>query len=184
MQCGLCQQDAGNGATHQVAGLKVCAGCFDAPYLPDRLHGRGFHLGYMYKTPFGAVEPGSEDQSDNSLHTLSALAEAPKDSGMHTKLEGEGLRAKFMKIFEHELQVGNKAFDDKVWIHTNTLDITRGFLSLSGVQTAVAEIIDMGGEIDIDGAKVYCKTSNKGPIEVRMFLLFTAALLHYLSEFT
>ncbi len=45
-------------------------------------------------------------------------------------------------------------------------------------------MISMNGEIDIDDAKVYVKVEQNKPIDVRQFVLQTAILLHYLSEFS
>ncbi|MCP4606414.1 MAG: hypothetical protein GY847_38885 [Proteobacteria bacterium] len=183
MICSLCKQDAGSGATHPVAGLSVCEACYTNSYLPTRLTGRGLHIGFWYRDEKGSVLSGMEDLEDGGHHTLTALAETQYPSEIHAKLQYEGFSAKMHKIFQHELQIGNQAFDDLVWIRTNTEPETKAFLSLTGVQTAIMELIDMKSEIDIDGAKIYLKADSKGNIEVRMFLLYSAALIHYLSEF-
>ncbi len=182
MQCELCNQEAGDGAQQNVAGLKVCSGCYNDTYLPTRLSARGFHLGFWYRDKNGAVLAGTDDYGGGK-HTLTALAEAQNVSEIHTKLSYEGISAKMQKIFKHEIQIGDKAFDDLVYIQTATQKATGDFLSISGVQAAVSELIEMKAEIDIDGNKIYLKAENDGDIEVRMFLLYAAVLLHYLDEF-
>ena len=96
----------------------------------------------------------------------------------------EGMKAKMVKIFEKEIQVGDQEFDDAVWIHTDTPDTAGAFLRLSGVQAAILSMIQMNGEIDIDNTKVYIKVDQNQPIDTRQFLLQTAILLHYLVEFS
>ncbi len=183
MNCSLCKQDTGSGATHPIAGLSVCEACYNDSYLPTRLTSRGLHIGFWYRDNKGSVLTGMENLEAGGHHTLTALAEAPHPSEIHAKLQYEGFSAKMHKIMQHELQIGDKAFDDLVWIRTNTEPETKAFLSLSGVQAAITELIDMKSEIDIDGAKVYLKAENKGNIQVRMFILYSAVLVHYLSEF-
>ncbi|MCP4603538.1 MAG: hypothetical protein GY847_23970 [Proteobacteria bacterium] len=183
MKCSLCKQDTGSGATHPVAGLSVCGACYTDSYLSTRLTNRGLHIGFWYRDDKGSVLTGMEDLEGGGHHTLTVLAEAPYSSDIHAKLQYEGFNAKMNKIFQHELQIGNQAFDDLVWIRTNTEPETKAFLSLSGVQQTIMELIDMESEIDIDGAKIYLKAESNGNIEVRMFILYCAILLHYLCEF-
>lgn len=183
MKCSLCNQDIGGGATHDVAGLAVCDGCHTSGYLPARLTERGIHLGFWYRNDEGMVRPSMESVTDAGHHTVTALAEVPHPSGIHAKLQYEGFGAKINKLLNEEIQIGNKTFDDMVWIRTSTKEETRAFLSLSGVQAAIMELIDMKSMIDIDDAKIYLKAETKGSIPVRMLLLYTAALAHYLAEF-
>ncbi len=176
----------GSGATRDVAGLTVCAACCTEPdkNLSTRLTGRGLHIGFWYRDKTGAIVTGTEDLTAEGQHTLTALAESPHSSGIHAKLQFEGFSAKMHKIFQKEIQIGSKEFDDLVWIRTNTEAETRAFLSLSGVQSAISELIEMKAEIDIDDAKIYLKAESKGAIEVGQFLLHSAALAHYLAEFS
>jgi hypothetical protein len=181
MKCSLCNQEVGSGGTYDIAGLSVCEGCHSASYLPTRLTDRGIHLGFWYRNEMGVVRPSMESLTDAGQHTITALAETPHASGIHAKLQHEGFSAKLNKLFEQE--IGNEAFDNMVWIRTSTKDETRAFLSLSGVQAAIMELIDMKAAIDIDGAKIYLKAETKGSIPVQQLLLYSAALAHYLSEF-
>ncbi len=184
MQCALCHQDEIKEDVQNISGLNVCQSCVRATYLPGRLTGKGLSLGYSYRTDAGVIEVGDEELLDNALRKISALAEAPHPSGIEAKLLKEGLKAKFTKIVEKEIQVGNKAFDDAVWIRTSTNKETAAFLAQNGVQSAVMELIEMNGEISINQHKIYVEATNKGPIEVQMFVLHTAALLHYLTAFS
>ena len=183
MQCALCHQSVDKAEMKAIASLNVCDACVRATYLPGRLTKKGLHLGYSYRTDAGVIEIGDEELLDNTLRKISALAEAPHPSGIDATLQREGIGAKLKKIVEKEIQVGNKAFDDAVWIRTSTNEETAAFLALSGVQAAVLELIDMNGVISIKQDKIHVEATNKGPIEVQMFVLHTAALLHYLATF-
>lgn len=167
----------------QIAGLAVCEGCIGAPYLPTRLKASGIHLGYSYRADESVVEIGQENPYDRRQHVLTVLAEAPNPSGMHIRLQYEGFSAKMAKLLNEEIQIGNSEFDDLVWIRTSTPEETKGFLSLSGVQAAIMELIRAEASIDIDLAKVYVKAEKRGPLDGRQIALFTAALAHHLAKF-
>jgi hypothetical protein len=184
MQCGLCQQEVDKEHGEVISRLYVCQDCIGASYLPSRITSSGVHLSYAYRTEHGLVDPDKDDLFGHRNHKLSALAEAPYPSEIHANLQYEGLKAKMVKIFEKEIQVGDKEFDDAVWIHTNTPDTAGAFFRLSGVQSAILSMITANGEIDIDDAKVYVKVEQSTPIDVKQFVLQTAILLHYLVEFS
>jgi hypothetical protein len=184
MQCGLCHQEVDKEHAEVISRLYVCQDCIGSDYLPSRIISDGVHLSYAYRTENGLVDPDKEDLSGHRSHKLSALAEAPHPSEIHANLQYEGLKAKMVKIFEKEIQVGDREFDDAVWIHTNTPDTAGAFFRLSGVQSAILSMISANGEIDIDDTKVYVKVEQAQPIDTRQFVLQTAILLHYLVEFS
>ena len=74
MQCALCRQDTGGGATGDVAGLSVCQACCTDSYLPTRLTDRGLHIGFWYRDAEGSVLSGMEELEAGGHHTLTALA--------------------------------------------------------------------------------------------------------------
>ncbi len=176
-------QDDGGKGTSTIAKLAVCHGCSGTTELVVRLKARGFHLPYSYRTDAGIISPDEIDLDIYRNHTLTALGEGPYPSEIHAKLQSEDFGAKVIKIFNKEIQIGDKAFDDAVWIRTNTELTTRAFLSLSGVQSAIMMLIEMRAEIDIDDEKIYVRANSKQPIDVKPVVLNTAILLHYLTEF-
>jgi hypothetical protein len=184
MKCGLCNEEVEKNEVQVISGLGICEICIRATYLPGRLTAKGLHLGYSYRTDSGEINIGDEEEIDGSLRKISALAEAPNPTGIQTKLMHEGLGAKLKKLVEKEIQVGDKEFDNAVWIRTSTKPTTTAFLALSGVQSAVLELIKMNSEIDINEEKIYIVATNKGPIDVQTWVLHVAALLHYLAEFS
>ena len=184
MQCDLCKQEMGGGAPRSIAGVAVCAACNAETYLPGRLMGRGLHQGIVCRAKDGSLVADLKEVELLQEYTISSLAECPHPSGIHARLQYEGFTAKLVKIFEHEIQIGDKQFDDMVWIRTNTKDEARAFLSLSKVQGVIMEIISMKGEIDIDDAKVYVKAEANPQLIPKEFVLHTAVLLHLLAGFS
>jgi len=184
MYCDLCKQENTGKMPREIAGLNICGECNSDGYLSTRLLPRGMHLGVWCREKNGSVVSDIGEIDMNREFTITSLAEAPNGSGMHTRLQFENFGAKLKKIFEHEIQIGDREFDDMVWIRTNTKPETRAFLSLSKVQTVVMELISMSTEIDIDDAQIYTKATSKGKLIPREFLLHTAVLMHLLDEFS
>lgn len=184
MKCGLCHETVEKLDAQLISGIHVCPGCLRATYLPGRLTAQGLHLGYSYRTENGTVEIADEEVLDNSIRKVSALAQSPYTSRIHAKFVYESLLDKLGKVFEKELQMGDKEFDKTVFIKTSTLSETEAFLSRPGVRSSILELIRMNAEISLDDNKIYLEAINKGPIDVQMFVIHAALLLHYLAEFT
>jgi hypothetical protein len=104
--------------------------------------------------------------------------------GRFGQLASQGNRTKLHKLFAHEIQIGDKTFDDLVWIKTNTPETTRAFLSLGSVQRAISELVEMKAEIEIDEARVYVKAVSSGKMIAKDFVLYTIVLGHHLNEFS
>ena len=81
-----------------------------------------------------------------------------------TKVQGsfshENLDTKVVKIFKKELQTGDKAFDDTVYIKTNDKEAMTQFLESKQMRSIVLDIIEDGGKIVIDQNKVVYDVSN------------------------
>jgi hypothetical protein len=142
------------------------------------------HLGYWSRSKDGAVNSHLREIAQDTHYTFTALVEVPHPSDISAKLQYEGFSAKLHKLFEHEIQIGDKTFDDLVWIRTNSPETTRAVLSLSGVQSAVSELIEMKAVIDIEEARVYVKAESSGKMIPKEFVLYTTILAHHLSAFS
>jgi hypothetical protein len=167
-----------------MAGVTVCASCNSDAFGPTSVTGRGMHLGFWSRSKDGTVTSYLKDIAQENDYTLTVLVEVPHPSDIHAKLQFEGFSAKLHKLFEHEIQIGDKAFDDLVWIRTNSKEPTRAFLTLRGVQKAVSELIDMKAVIDIEEARIYVKGESSSAMTPRDFVLYTVVLGHYLSAFS
>jgi hypothetical protein len=167
-----------------MAGVTICATCNSDAFEPTNVINRGMHLGYWSRSKDGTVNSHLKEMGQETHYNITALVEIPHPSDIHTKLQYEGFSAKLHKIFEHEIQIGDKAFDDLVWIRTNTPESTRAFLSLSGVQNAISELIEMKAVIDIDEARVYVTAESSGKMIPKEFVLFTTVLAHHLTAFS
>jgi hypothetical protein len=174
----------GSGQPRDMAGVAVCAWCNSDEFEPTRVTGRGMHVGYWSRSKDGSVSSRLKEIAQDTHYTMTILVEVPHPSDIHAKMQYEGFNAKLHKLFAHEIQIGDKTFDDLVWIKTNTPETTRAFLSLGSVQRAISELIEMKAEIEIDEARVYVKAVSSGKMIAKDFVLYTAVLGHHLNEFS
>ena len=73
-----------------------------------------------------------------------------------------GLGHKLKKIVKRELQTGDKAFDDAVFIATDTHDATAALLAVAEVRAAIAGIVAAGGTIAIDARRMTIDVAGAG----------------------
>ena len=62
-----------------------------------------------------------------------------------------------MKLFKKELQVGDKTFDDVVYVSTDTPTETAAFLANGDIQTTILLAVTDGGSIEIEGQQMTAK---------------------------
>jgi hypothetical protein len=79
------------------------------------------------------------------IYTL-ALPVKPQVQATFSK---EGVAQKVVKIFKKEIQVGDKAFDDMVYVSTDTPDATLAFLKDQDTQSSIFAWVATGGDLII-----------------------------------
>ncbi len=75
-------------------------------------------------------------------------------SPLRVTLEPEGLSKRFVKLFKAEHQTGDADFDAKVYITTDTLELTAAWLDIAALRSAVLPLVESGGRVVVDGAAV------------------------------
>jgi len=78
----------------------------------------------------------------------------PAAPAVQATFGAEGLLTKLKKIFSSELQVGDAAFDDAVYVQTTTPDATRAWLASADVRAALIAIARGGDRFEIAGNTV------------------------------
>jgi hypothetical protein len=81
-------------------------------------------------------------------------------SELKVVFQKEGVLKKIVKIFSSELQTGDQAFDQLVYINTNDKEKTGTFLQDEGNREIIAKIIGRGGNLSIDGDTVVSEIPN------------------------
>jgi len=127
------------------------------------------------RTPEVAPAPTREAPGDGLAPTIARATTAagaaplttwtvtlPRSAAVVASLTREGLGHKLKKIVKKELQTGDKAFDDAVFIATDTPEATAAFLATPEVRAAVAAIIGAGGAIAIDARRITIEVAGPG----------------------
>lgn len=86
----------------------------------------------------------------------------PKPWRIKASFSREGAGQKVAKLFTRELQTGDLAFDQDVYIKTDTRTHTAELLGLAGVRQAIARIVRAGGEILLESPSVQVELPGEG----------------------
>ncbi len=101
----------------------------------------------------------------------------PTPSKVQGSFSREGIVNKIVKLFKKEIQVGDKAFDDLVYISTDTPEATTAFLNAPGIQNTLMVAASAGGSFEIEGTRVVAKYPYSGTNEDEDVFNFVRALL-------
>ncbi len=120
------------------------------------------------------VEIMGQKTTTEFLITTMTLPAAPK---VQASFSREGLVNKVVKLFKKEIQVGDKTFDDLVYISTDTPAETAAFLQSPQIQNTIMLAATSGGSFVIEGQRVVAKYPYSGTNEDADVLNFVRALL-------
>jgi hypothetical protein len=81
----------------------------------------------------------------------------PSAPAVQASFSHEALGAKIVKLFKKEIQVGDKTFDDAVYVSTDTPNETAAFLKSERMQNTILMCAGSGGFLEIEGRKVRAK---------------------------
>lgn len=94
---------------------------------------------------------GMELSGSSSTKLVLAL---PNATPLKLSLSKEGFGRKLTKLFKKEMQTGDQAFDDAIYIATDTPDQAKHFLSSDTVRAAVQFCVTAAGPVEIDSNTV------------------------------
>lgn len=78
----------------------------------------------------------------------------PRATAVAATFSQEGIGKKLVKIFKKEMQTGDQAFDDAIYISTDTPEPTKALLSSDSVREVISVNVGTGGPIEIHGTTV------------------------------
>ncbi len=91
---------------------------------------------------------GVQVSSNESTEFRIGLPRVPAVQAVFSK---EGLGKKLVKLFKQELQTGDQAFDQAVYISTDTLEATQAMLGDASLRALIAELVAIGGPVSVEG---------------------------------
>ncbi len=105
------------------------------------------------------------DTTKDFVTTTFALTTPPKIQASFTR---EGLGQKLVKLFKKEIQVGEAAFDDVVYVSTDTPEETAAFLKSPDIRATILTAVREGGSVLIDErhiiARIPADAQNEGAL--------------------
>jgi hypothetical protein len=101
----------------------------------------------------------------------------PEQPAVQASFSREGFTKKLIKLFKKELQVGDRGFDDVVYVSTDTPEQTAALLGSQDVQAIVLQAVGGGGAIEIDGREVVLKMPEGHEIDDLTVFRFVQKLL-------
>jgi len=116
---------------------------------------------------------GVTTETEFALFTC-MLPSAPK---VQASFSREGLGNKIVKLFKKELQVGDKTFDDAVYVSTDTPKETAALLESEKIQNTILMCVTSGGYIEIEGPQVKAQIPATNTNEDPSLFAFVQALM-------
>jgi hypothetical protein len=103
-----------------------------------------------------------------------ALPSPPK---IHASFSPEGVLDKVVKIFKKEIQVGDKTFDDAVYVSTDTPAETAAFLQSQSIQNTILMCVMGGGSIEVTQNQVIARIPSSTTDEDPSLVSFVQTVL-------
>ncbi len=153
MHCQLCGADGPD--LTRISGVDICGTC-------RTVDGRQLLLDHGIVCDWNVM-----------LGWLSAsIALPPRQHSFVLKCVPEGLHHKLIKLLVHEVEVGDPAFDDNVFIRTSDPERAAAVLANEGVQSALVSLLsrrsgDNRGpapKISLDGSTLSARVRTEGPL--------------------
>lgn len=178
-RCELCGARIPSGRGAEVAGLLLCDSC-NAGDFRDRLVHRGFRVQSVSEKwhPFGA--------SGESGGRFRAAAALPFDLGLRAHFSTEDwFRRLQKKLFTRELQTGDAAFDQAIYIQTETPEELATALDRPGLRAALMHAVQsIGQPVELRGQGcIGFEIGLDGPSQVPTALRDLAIILHQLEAY-
>lgn len=178
--CALCQTSVDGVALSRVSELDICDACKGGE-IQQRIKARGWILDTEVKAA------GEDGNRSFEFHMITIRGHASEttsiDAFFRKTLAGDGV----MGFFLREVQVGDKLFDDAVFVVTKKRELTKNFLQSSSIQAAILEIIataeKQNNSVTIRGGEVITKVFSRRFETVSLAELQTCILLHHLDDF-
>lgn len=101
----------------------------------------------------------------------------PRATAVAATFSKEGIGKKLVKIFKKEMQTGDTAFDDAIYISTDTPEPTKALLSSDVVRELITLHVGTAGPIEIQGSTVKLVLAGRQDVEDPAAVTLARALL-------
>ncbi len=173
--CDLCGSDLGGGPGHLVAGLTLCEPC-DCGDFGGRLVDRGIRVQSVGEAFYSSGGRGG----GLSREVTGAI---PYDLGLVGHFSKEDLLTRVSKIFSKELQIGDREFDDTLYIRTDDPDVLARDLEEEGLRAAILHAVrSIDSPLEIHGHRLTLDAVSIAIEDVPRTLRDLAVVLHHMES--
>lgn len=176
-----------------------CAFC-DEPQAPAQLR-REFELDFCERCAVGQAESAlrarghslisrewtTRVSSNNSSHTIYHMAidaRPPAPIEVTVRFTREHALHRLIKLFRHEVEVGDRLFDDFVYVKTRERPQALSLLRSSGVQSTLIDLVGRYDSIDLARGAVQIRHAATEQVLAADAMLAACALLVHLDRIT
>lgn len=171
--CDICGRPVRRLNLERLCNLDVCGKCSRGG-LSRKLTARGWHTSVK----------SWEVQAQGVIHYIEVTSiREERDVPIRASFRPEGITQKAIKLFKREIQVGDRKFDDAIYISTDTPQLTAALLENEGVKGAIIELASTGGLLRIADNTVHFADQSKVKIQASTVHLRICMLLHLIEVF-
>lgn len=98
--------------------------------------------------------------SSKTTHVMTSTWTLPHDTGLKVGFASESLTRRIQKLWTREVQTGDQAFDDQVFIRTRRAhhEDVAALLQDADVRSAIAYLVERGADLVLDGTRLVIRT--------------------------
>lgn len=134
-------------------------------------------MGVEMKLAFQTSSTEINGMQLSEKETTEVTLTLPRATAVAATFSKEGIGKKLVKIFKKEMQTGDKAFDDAIYISTDTPEPTKALLSSETVRELIALHVGTAGPIEIQGTSVKVVLAGRQDVEDQAVVTLARAVL-------
>lgn len=98
--------------------------------------------------------------SSKTTHVMTSTWTLPRDTGLKVGFASESLTRRVQKLWTREVQTGDPAFDDLVFIRTRRAqhEAVAALLEDADVRSAIAYLVERGADVMVEGKRLVIRT--------------------------
>jgi hypothetical protein len=134
-------------------------------------------MGVEMKLSFQTSSTEINGMQLSEKETTEVTLTLPRATAVAATFSKEGIGKKLVKIFKKEMQTGDQAFDDAIYISTDTPEPTKALLSSEVVRELISLHVGTAGPIEIQGTSVKVVLAGRQDVEDAAVVTLARAVL-------
>lgn len=175
-RCAFCGEPQAPAQLRREFELDFCEGCASGR-AESKLRARGHSLITREWTTRVRT-----NNSSHTIHHMSIDARPPAPIEVTVRFTREHALHRLLKLFRHEVEVGDPLFDDFVYVKTRERPQAQALLRSSGVQSTLIDLVGRYDSIDLARGSVQIRHAATEQVLAADAMLAACALLVHLER--